>query len=389
MEKIALDEFNINNILESNYNDSENKNEFINLSNQITEKCNIKDENYIDKSMSKNQYKKLKNKQYWESNKEEFKKKKKLAMKRKKLEKKLKKEDDKQINNSNNDICIEQQKLSEENSKVESNDTITLLKSINFPMEKMTLKKKEREQIFIEKCTKGIKIIVDCDFESLMIEKEIFSLSQQIQYIYSMHKKCADPFYLILYKLGPKLLNNLVKNGFSSWKGVKFTCDKELLKEYKQIPEEMLLSKLELYEISDENNFNIQNVTENNLYSNPNWSELKKIFELDEIVYLTGDSENEVLDLNKNTAYIIGGLVDRNRHKNVSLERAIENDLSHAKLPISSYFNLRSSSILATNHIFDILANFNLNKDWKKSFEVTIPKRKLEIEKKTDIEKLN
>jgi tRNA (guanine9-N1)-methyltransferase len=39
------------------------------------------------------------------------------------------------------------------------------------------------------------------------------------------------------------------------------------------------------------------------------------LFPKERIVYLTADSETVISDLNENDFYIIGGLVDRNRHK--------------------------------------------------------------------------
>lgn len=44
--------------------------------------------------------------------------------------------------------------------------------------------------------------------------------------------------------------------------------------------------------------------------------------EKERLVYLTADSATELEELDPKDVYVIGGLVDRNRHKNLCFERA-------------------------------------------------------------------
>ncbi|NXD73596.1 TM10B methyltransferase, partial [Eolophus roseicapillus] len=61
------------------------------------------------------------------------------------------------------------------------------------------------------------------------------------------------------------------------------------------------------------------------------------LFPLDAIVYLTPDSENVLEDIDPNKVYILGGLVDESIHKKLTLQRAREQSLQTARLPIREY----------------------------------------------------
>ena len=50
-----------------------------------------------------------------------------------------------------------------------------------------------------------------------------------------------------------------------------------------------------------------------------------------DLVYLTADSPNELSELDSSKLYIIGGIVDRNRHKNICYNKAV----SQVMLPCS------------------------------------------------------
>jgi len=66
---------------------------------------------------------------------------------------------------------------------------------------------------------------------------------------------------------------------------------------------------------------------------------------LGDLVYLTADSPDELAELDSSKVYILGGLVDRNRHKGICYKRAQEAGVATARLPISQHMKLHSSTV--------------------------------------------
>jgi tRNA (guanine9-N1)-methyltransferase len=63
------------------------------------------------------------------------------------------------------------------------------------------------------------------------------------------------------------------------------------------------------------------------------------------LVYLTADSNNVLEELDLKSIYIIGGLVDRNRFKGITMDKAKEQGIKSAKLPIGNYLKMSSSQV--------------------------------------------
>ncbi|CBI23531.3 unnamed protein product, partial [Vitis vinifera] len=94
------------------------------------------------------------------------------------------------------------------------------------------------------------------------------------------------------------------------------------------------------------------------------------------LVYLTADSETILDELDPKKIYIVGGLVDRNRWKGITMKKAQEQGIQTAKLPIGNYLKMSSSQVLTVNQVIEILLKFLETKDWKASFFQVIPQRK-------------
>jgi tRNA (guanine9-N1)-methyltransferase len=267
--------------------------------------------------LSKNQLKKMKRKEEWDKVKKDI--------------RKLKKEQKKE------------RKQKELELNPPSQEELNKLKV-------MVPSRKEREQENLDKIKKGIILIIDCGFEDLMNERDLISLTRQIAFSYSENRKAESPFDYILYDVDEKLWEKLKINSFEKWRGVKLVRKGE----YKSIDEFLL-------DYTKNRDFKIEN------------------FNKEDIIYLTADSENEVNDLQENKAYIIGGIVDRNRFKNITYNKSKLLGISHGKLPIGEYIHLSSSKVMTTNHVFSMLTHYNsIKRDWKDAFMSIIPKRKLD-----------
>jgi tRNA (guanine9-N1)-methyltransferase len=109
----------------------------------------------------------------------------------------------------------------------------------------------------------------------------------------------------------------------------------------------------------------------------------------EKLVYLTADSENLIDELDSSKIYIIGGIVDHNRHKLLTYSKALKQGIAHGRLPIrESGVQLTTSCVLAVNHVMDIIARYHSLgggkslEVWKQALEEAIPERKRAVLKK-------
>ena len=77
------------------------------------------------------------------------------------------------------------------------------------------------------------------------------------------------------------------------------------------------------------------------------------------LVYLTADAETILDDLDPMKIYLIGGLVDRNRWKGITMKKANDQGIQSARLPIGSYLKMSSSQVcLSFVHLFSVFSFF-------------------------------
>jgi tRNA (guanine9-N1)-methyltransferase len=211
-----------------------------------------------------------------------------------------------------------------------------------------------------------ITFIIDTAFDHMMKEGEVKSLSVQVNRCYSCIRRSSLIPILALSSFGGRLkehYNKIQNASYKSWTGVKF-CEDDVTEVgklavgwMKEIPD----SALKEWPKASE--------TENSPDQIPTSEEQPAL------VYLSADSPNLLTSLSPNTAYVIGGLVDKNRYKGHCQQLAEKAGIATARLPITEYVHLSARKVLTVNHVIEIMTGWLETGDWEKSFLKVIPQR--------------
>ncbi|RCK66634.1 tRNA (guanine(9)-N1)-methyltransferase [Candida viswanathii] len=179
-----------------------------------------------------------------------------------------------------------------------------------------------------------VSIIVDCAFDDLMLDGEIVSLSNQIKTCYAAMRRCNYKLPITVTSFN-KRLKERFETGlgeYTLWTGNLEFTDKSLM------------------EVGD------------------------KL----QLVYLTADTDEEITKLEPDHTYVIGGIVDKNRHKKLCYNKAKELGIKVARLPIGKYIEMNGRHVLVTSHVYELLCQwFETGGDWEEAFNKVLPPRKL------------
>lgn len=212
-----------------------------------------------------------------------------------------------------------------------------------------------------------ITLVLDCGFDDLMMDKEVKSLGSQVTRCYSDNHKAPLQVHLAISSFGGHLkerFDGVLAGNHRSWKNVRF-----LEGDFVQGADE---AKVWMKgEHGGKLAGALAKVDDND--SAPTSHEQG---EVGEVVYLTSDSPDTLTELRPYSTYIIGGLVDRNRHKGICYKKAMDRGVRTAKLPIGDYMQMASRFVLATNHVAEIMLRWLELGDWGKAFLQVVPKRK-------------
>ena len=289
--------------------------------------------------LSKNKLKKLKRDQEWEANRAKRKERRREKQTEKKLRKRVARQDAAPS-------ALIKQTLTQKDG----------------PEQKLAEAKKVTRQEYSQL---PITLVLDCGFDDLMMDKELKSLGAQITRCYSDNHKAPLQAHLAVSSFGGHLkerFDGLLVGQYRSWKNVRF-LEGDFIQAAGQAKEWM----------KGERGGKIAGA----LFKADDSAQTSR--EQDgsgEVVYLTSDSPETLTELRPYSTYIIGGLVDHNRHKGVCYKKAVDRGIRTAKLPIGDYMQMTSRFVLATNHVVEIMLRWLELGNWGKAFTQVMPKRK-------------
>lgn len=221
-----------------------------------------------------------------------------------------------------------------------------------------------------------ITVVFDCSWEDLMFDAELKSLGLQITRGYSDNRKAKYRTHLAVSNWGGKMkerFEGILGNQHTSWKGFKF-FEEDFVEVSNKSREWMIAPRGGVVAGALKPEFSAGD--EAGEGEQKPETEHERTEEEGEIIYLSSESDNILTELKPNSTYIIGGLVDKNRHKGVCHKRAEERGIKTAKLPIGEFLEMRSRQVLVTNHVLEIMLKWLEFGDWGKAFMAVLPERK-------------
>ena len=293
-----------------------------------------------DPPLSKNKLKKLRRDQAWEESRERRKE----LRKKKKAEKRERKRADAD-NKDTPPLSTTAKRKASDDADARAAKNPKRQKSIQLP----------------------ISFVIDCGFDDLMMDGERKSLASQITRSYSDNCKAQFRSHLFVSSFNGYLKNRFettLSGQHASWKGVRFLQGdfEEGVTEARQL-------------MTTERGGRLAGVFEGKSSTSGEEAGENSV-EPGEVVYLTSDSPDTLTELKPYGIYIIGGIVDKNRHKGICYKRAMDRGVKTAKLPIGDYMKMSSRFVLATNHVVEIMSRWLELKDWGHAFMQVMPKRK-------------
>jgi tRNA (guanine9-N1)-methyltransferase len=186
---------------------------------------------------------------------------------------------------------------------------------------------------WLSNSSNGICIVLDCSFQELMTAGEQRSLNLQLTYSYGVNRRCIAPSRLVFTSFADAHLQQLrTIAGFETW-----ACDifRQPFAEVFSGEGPVLFTDVRVSDPTTGHPGGLAPLVSPGLRG---------------LVYLTADSETVLQSLDPAAVYIVGGLVDRNRHKGITAARAAELGLATAKLPLDEFVDLKATRALTTNH---------------------------------------
>lgn len=206
------------------------------------------------------------------------------------------------------------------------------------------------------------KVVIDMDFEDCMTESELKKSVLQVGRIYAANRHSKNPCQLYICSVKGKVQEafNALNTGYKNW--------------------DVHCSELDYVTLfKSDNSSSVQSSND----QAGDHAALNSTKVVKDFIYLSGDSDTVLSDVDTilkddSKIFVIGGLVDHNRHKNLCYNRALERGIPTARLPIKEHVTLSQRHILATLTVFEIMLQvLGSHKSWQEALVSAIPKRKL------------
>ncbi|KAF0698314.1 Aste57867_11034 [Aphanomyces stellatus] len=101
---------------------------------------------------------------------------------------------------------------------------------------------------------------------------------------------------------------------------------------------------------------------------------LDELFPNDTVVFLSPDAPTVLTEIDPNTVYVIGGIVDRTVRKSQTLSKATAKAIRTVRLPVQEHMRVRSHVLNIDSVLLSLLEVHN-HGDWKLAFDRILPKR--------------
>ncbi|CAE6455859.1 unnamed protein product [Rhizoctonia solani] len=270
-------------------------------------------------------------------------------------------------------------------------------------------------------CPFNARIVIDLGFDEKMTEKEVGSLCSQLAYTYAAHRRTRTPFTNLLFTglngRSQKHLDGTNDASYRRWKYTEWweedidglwnppqtaaqeppvessgtaevptessdTQPPQVLAE----PEPTAATDRELVTSSEPNTADPEvaspvtpsaRLKQRRALKVDPPPRVRSSCTRESVVYLTADAEDEILELKEGETYVIGGIVDRNRYKNLCANKARDLNIRSARLPIGRYLaDMPTRKVLTVNQVFDILVYWVTTRNWEEAMQKVMPKRK-------------
>lgn len=187
-----------------------------------------------------------------------------------------------------------------------------------------------QEELVRTALASGQRICIDLSFDAEMTEKENRSLAKQVELSTVANKTASCPVALTITSF-------------------------EETSRFGQLLQGMARQKWPL-----------------NIETKPAW----EAYRPEQLVYLTPDAPNVLTELDPEKVYCIGGLVDRQVSRHMTVNHAAEQGVAAtARLPLREHCRMHNNA-LNIDTVVKILLEFRACGDWKQALETVVPQRR-------------